>query len=111
MKLLIFGTDACFFSSRMRISRYLNGGEKICRADIIHIDTYPFLIRDEEQRPDTAHCISVKKRKDKIHFGITERHYFEEYMTLKDRLLDRISQGEDIVLFVDGFFGIDDVTY
>lgn len=31
-------------------------------------------------------------------------------MTLKDRLLDRISHGEDIVLLVDGFFWFDNVT-
>lgn len=104
MKFFCLAKSEHFFSAEKRVSKYKNGAEKICGADFLFIDTDPYLKSDEEYLPDTAHYISIeKKERSEMLRGLSERYYFDEYRILKDKILDRISEGEDIVILVNGY--------
>lgn len=111
MKFFCIGKEVCILCSRNRESKYKNGAGKICGADFVFINTDPYYKNKTDYPLDSAHYLSVEKQERRRYIrGLTERHYFEELMFLKDEILNRITEGEDIVILVDGFFDFNLVT-
>ena len=79
--------------------------KKVGGADVLFIDPDRYRRNKRQQQPtDSENFVTYKFNDlDECTRGISSRRVYEDYLLMEDKILDRIDDGEDLILLTDRF--------